>query len=258
MADDYDPNVEPTMQAILRRLRAVPGTGNQARKQEALTALQSLLTAGFFEGGNVSELERRGSGITDEAGNELQNLLYGVNLGNRGRIFRNALMDDATQFNARGAFFSSARQDAQEQSLQGIQTNVNSVLNSAADRQRANLREQGGVVEGLQGDIISERERLLKARAGRELPGDYEVTTEQTSGGPQPAGTPGPEQRAAAQNGVTYGGGGSIFVNGKPAQYAFDPSTRPKVWSTIRQRFGSDVVSKRRGGGGFILVKPGA
>lgn len=256
MAEPYNPDLDPRMQALFRRLRAIPTTGNEARRQTALGSLQQLLTSGFFEDGSITEAEKRASGIKTEAGKELDNLLFGVQLGPRGRIFRNALADDARQFNARGSFFSSARMDAQRNSLTGIQSNVNAALNAATRAQRESFATQAEATSGIQSDIVSLREDLLRERADRDLPGEYDAPaptpTDAQEGAPQPAATPGSDAQQAAQ---ANGKGIIRNAEGKAAQYAFNPQSRPNVWKKITGRYGAGTKVKRTGSGSYVLVR---
>lgn len=252
----FDPTNDPRYQGLQRELRALPTSGNEARRQFALTALRDLVSEGFFEGGQVFESGRRGSGINTDAGAEIQNLLFGVRTGARGRVFRDALAQNNRGFNAAGAFFSSAREDANTDTLHQIGSSVNAALNFAADQQNTSLTQQGKGTTAIRGQLTDLTELLRGEHQDRFEPAAGTPTPAELDGGPQPAGEAGnPAAAAAASNGARLGGGGSIIVNGKPVQFGFDPRGTPTAGKVSRRFKDLGKVSfVRRGDGKFLAV----
>lgn len=143
---------------ILAAIGAQPALYNPQRRALAAQTARGLTDAGFYE--TISPIEQVSG----------SNLSYQLQGGPEGRVFRQARTGAAGQFNSRGAYFGSARVDAQRDAERDLGNQREGQLRSFGAQQDRISADQAERTSALDASLREARAGYADWQAAQQVP----------------------------------------------------------------------------------------
>lgn len=137
-----DPGYEARLRYIQNRMAALPGTYNPQREALAATSARGLTDSLYADQADYTPMTPDSSG----------NVAYGLNLRGEGQVQRNMIQGNAGSFNARGGYFSTARNRADRLGTQQVTNARDAMLRRFQQDQTGLFNSQEQARAGLSGE----------------------------------------------------------------------------------------------------------
>ena len=143
---------------ILAGLTGLPGQFNPRRRASAYDAAASLNEQGYSSDAMPEEVSADGS------------VTYRIVRGQDGRLYQQAFRQNANQANARGTYFSSFTERAQQDSRRQLDAARNAILRQADSQQQSLTSDQLARDQDMRGNLGTLRGQYSDWQAAQPVP----------------------------------------------------------------------------------------
>jgi len=152
-------NFEAAIQDVINQRNALRGVYDPRRASAAVEVARSLTDQGLADGADMYIAGQNDQGTT-----------YGVQLSSQGQAFRDALLGNANSFNARGTYFSSARNRADQRDTTQLANARDAILRRLQAEQQDSVSQQAADFTRLSGEERNLRGQYRDWQAGQQVP----------------------------------------------------------------------------------------